>query len=171
MGKSESLDRWVVEETLPPSRQRPRRPSRRMGSGDACHAQTPASKGNQACVPSDGDACHGTVPSTGGVSTRPPKQRGKGVQHLFARARRYRQKLDSGQAKSLRQLGRQEGITGARVCQILNLLDLAPEIVEQVDVPLEQLPSGINVTRLREIAAAPEHAEQLRRFRKSACPD
>lgn len=137
------------------------------GSGDACHAQTPASKGNPPCVPSDGHACHGTVPSTGSSPARSPKQRGKGVQHLFARARRYRQMLDSGQAKSLRDLGRQEGITGARVCQILNLLELAPEIVEQVDVPFERLPPGINVTRLREIAASQDRKEQRRRFRSA----
>ena len=75
--------------------------------------------------------------------------------------------LDSGQVKSLRDLGQQEGISGSRVCQILNVLDLAPEIIEQVDVPVEELPPGINVTRLREIAAAQDHAEQLRRFRKT----
>jgi hypothetical protein len=72
--------------------------------------------------------------------------------------------LDSGQAKSLRDLGRQEGISGARVCQILNVLDLAPEIIEQVDVPYEALPPEINVTRLREIAATQDTAEQIRRF-------
>ena len=116
-------------------------------------------------MPSGDDECHGCVPSANGVRTQPQKPRGKGVQHLFARARRYRQILDSGQAKSLRDLGRQEGISGARVCQILNVLDLAPEIIERVDVPVAQLPPGINVTRLREIAAAQEHAEQIRRFR------
>ena len=75
--------------------------------------------------------------------------------------------LDSGQAKSLRDLGRMDGISGARVCQILNVLDLAPEIVEQVDVPFEVLPPGINVTRLRKIAAVQDHDEQLRRFSKA----
>ena len=90
------------------------------------------------------------VPSAAGSGTRPRKQRGKGVQHLFARARRYRQILDSDQAKSLRDLGRQEGVSSARVSQILNVLNLAPEIIDQVDVPAEQLPPGINVTRLLE---------------------
>ena len=117
-------------------------------------------------MPSSGDACRGCVPSADARRAQLRKQRGKGVQHLFARARRYRQMLDSSQAKSLRDLGRQEGISGARVCQILNVLDLAPEIIDQVDVPAEQLPPGINVTRLREIAASQDHAEQLRRIRK-----
>ena len=99
-------------------------------------------------------------------SARPPMHRGKGVQYLLARARRYRLMLDSGQVRSLRDLGRKEGISGARVCQILNVLDLAPEILEQVDVPSEQLPPGINVSRLREISATPECSEQMRRFRK-----
>ncbi len=104
------------------------------------------------------------MPSDGAAAGRPQKQRGKGVQHLFERARKLRRMLESGQATSLRDLGLQEGITGARVCQILNLLDLAPEIVERVDVPFEELPPGINVTRLREIAAVSEPDEQLRRF-------
>ena len=83
---------------------------------------------------------------------------------MFERARRFRRMLDFGRVKSLRDLGCREGITGARVCQILNLLELSPEIIERVDVPCEELPPGINATRLREIAAARDAPEQLRRF-------
>ena len=46
----------------------------------------------------------------------------------------------------------------------MNVLDLAPEIIERVDVPCEELPPGINATRLREIAAARDAPEQLRRL-------
>ena len=170
VGKNEPVGRWVVDEDLPPSRSRRRERSKGHPRLDACHAETPAATGDSSCVPFGDDACHACVPSAAAGGTRPRKRRGKGVQHLFARARRYRQMLDSGQAKSLRDLGRQEGISGARVCQILNVLELAPEIVEQVDVPFEQLPPGINVTRLREIAASQDRDEQCRRFRRALTP-
>ena len=166
VGKNEPLRRWVVERDLPPSNSRRRQRAKGHPAADACHEESPVVAGDSSCVPSAGDECHGCVPSSITASGRPSRKRGKGVQHLFERARRFRQMLDSGQVKSLRDLGQQEGISGARVCQILNVLDLAPEIIEQVDVPVEMLPPGVDVTRLRKIAAAQDHVEQLQRFRE-----
>lgn len=165
VGKNEPLRQWVVERDLPPSRSRRRQRTTGSPSADACHGESPAVAGDSPCVPSGDDACHGCVPPAVAGSSRTRKRRGKGVQHLFERARRFRRMLDSGQAKSLRDLGQQEGISGARVCQILNVLDLAPEIIKRVDVPAAELPQGIDVTRLRWIATAQDHTEQIRRFR------
>ena len=64
----------------------------------------------------------------------------------------------------MRELGRVEGISGARVCQIVGVFDLPLEILERVDVGVEDIPSGISVTWLREIAACRDRGEQWERF-------
>ncbi len=58
----------------------------------------------------------------------------------------------------MRDLGRQEGITGARVCQLLTLLRLAPEIIERIDAG-EGV--GLSERRLRGVARL-KRKEQVR---------
>ena len=48
------------------------------------------------------------------------------------RARRWRSRIESGQAKSITDLAEQEGVTDAYVCRLLPLTCLAPDIVEAV---------------------------------------
>ena len=161
----EILTTWVVEKRIPTAL-RGRYSGRAKGVAcEQCHAQPLEIQGEFVCVSPKCDACHRTV-SCGRMAKneRLDRQRGERVRELFARARRYRAMLDSGEARSLRELGRAEGISGARVCQILQVIDLAPEIVERVDVGIEDIPSGISVTRLREIVACRDRSEQLRRF-------
>ena len=50
----------------------------------------------------------------------------------------------------------------------MRLLHLAPEILAVVDVPNEQLPTGISEGKLREIARMQDLDEQLWAFRKWA---
>jgi|GEM_PF-3665291 len=90
---------------------------------------------------------------------RPPR---RGLQHLFERARRYHAMLESGEAQSLEGVGRIEGITGRRVTQIVSLLQLAPEIIEVVDVPADQLPVGMSERKLRQVVRWRDHERQLR---------
>ena len=54
----------------------------------------------------------------------------------------------SRSSRSMRDLGRIEGISGARVCQILRVLELAPEILERVDMADEHFWSG---ERIRDL--------------------
>ncbi len=90
--------------------------------------------------------------------------RAERVRKLLDRAKRYRGMLDSGEVKSMRELGRAEGNSGARVCQIVGVLDLPREILVRVDVAVEDIPVGVSVTRLREIAACRERGEQRELF-------
>jgi hypothetical protein len=50
----------------------------------------------------------------------------------LVRAHRWRQRIESGQAKSITDVAEQEGVTDAYVCRLLPLTCLAPDIVEAV---------------------------------------
>jgi hypothetical protein len=50
----------------------------------------------------------------------------------LVRAHGWRRRIDSGQAKSITDLGEQEGVTVAYVCRLLLLTCLAPDIVEAI---------------------------------------
>ena len=89
---------------------------------------------------------------------RPPQ---RGLQHLFERARRYHAMLESGEARSLEAIGRAEGVTGRRIAQIVALLQLAPEIIEAVDVPVEELPAGVTERKLRAVVKLRTREEQV----------
>lgn len=94
------------------------------------------------------------------------RARRQGFQHLFDQARRYQRLLDSGDHLTLESIGRAVGVTGTRVGQVLNLLHLAPEIIEALDVPAEQAPQGITTGAIRALARLREHGEQLARFER-----
>ena len=107
-----------------------------------------------------------------GVPRRPARHgarpegrvRRRGLQHVFAQARRYAAMLESGDAGSYAAIGRQEGISGARVGQIVLLLHLDPDILTQVDVPAEELPAGVSERKLRAVARLEAREEQLEAF-------
>jgi hypothetical protein len=50
----------------------------------------------------------------------------------LVRAHRWRQRIESGQAKSITDLAEQEGVTDAYVCRLLPLTCLASDIVEAI---------------------------------------
>jgi len=68
--------------------------------------------------------------------------------------------------RSLEELALREGVSGSRVAQLLNLLHLAPEIIEVVDVPVERVPPGVSEARLRSLARIQGHDEQVWAFRR-----
>ena len=88
----------------------------------------------------------------GGPSPKPPPPR-RGFQHLFRRARRYHTMLESGEAPSMEAIAQREGISNTRFRQVLMLLQLPPEMVERVDVPAGELPSGHREKELRRLAS------------------
>ncbi len=112
--------------------------------------------------------CTPAAPVSGGVYRKgdgpTPAPRGEGFQHLFARARRYQELLDSGEMESLAEIGRAEGVSGARVSQVLLFLHLAWEIVAALDVPAAEVPAGVGVRAVREIARLRSQDAQRREF-------
>jgi hypothetical protein len=50
----------------------------------------------------------------------------------LVRAHRWRRRIESGRAKSITDLSKQEGVTDAYVCRLLPLTCLAPDIVEAI---------------------------------------
>lgn len=97
-------------------------------------------------------------PETQSRRGRPPQQ---GIQHLLQRARRYHAMMTAGEARSLAEVGRIEGVTGQRIAQLLSLLQLAPEILAEVDRPADELPAGITEKRLRAVAKLRDRQVQL----------
>jgi hypothetical protein len=93
---------------------------------------------------------------------RGPKQRG--FQHQLERARRYQAMLDAGEHETVASIGRAEGLSYQRVGQLLQLLQLAPDLVAALDVPPDRLPGTLSSRAVRELSMLRDHAEQRRRF-------
>jgi len=101
------------------------------------------------------------------------------VVELLRKAIEWRALLESGEAANQAAIARQEGITRARVTQVMGLLRLAPEIQEHV-LTLPDLPAPRSATRqagmvrrpaiseraLRPIAHLPKTADQLHAFQE-----
>ena len=91
-----------------------------------------------------------------------------GFQLDLSRARSLRERWESGDFDSLEALGRDEGITGARVHQLLNLLQLHPAILDVIDVPPAELASGVTKSGVRRIARLRDQSAQLAAFHELA---
>jgi hypothetical protein len=50
----------------------------------------------------------------------------------LVRARRWRRRIESGQARSITDLAEQEGVADAYVCRLLSLTCFAPDMVEAI---------------------------------------
>jgi hypothetical protein len=87
--------------------------------------------------------------------------RGKGFQHLLARARRYQAMLESGEHRSAASIARVEGIDPSRVSQVLDLLTLAPEVLAVIDVPAEEVPAGVRQADLRKLVRLDHEAQRV----------
>ena len=65
-------------------------------------------------------------------------------------------------------MGSHEGVTRARVTQIMGLLRLAPDIQEKILTPLGTLHRRFVTERmLRPIGAIADHPDQIREFQKN----
>jgi hypothetical protein len=113
------------------------------------------------CVPS--------APTSGGPRRQrdappAPTPRYDDFQLHLDRARRYQRWLDEGVHASLASIGRAQGLTGARVGQLLALLHLDPAIVAVLERPRGALPRGLADKALREIARLRGHEAQHAAF-------
>ena len=89
------------------------------------------------------------------------------VVELLRKAIEWKVLLDSGQIVSQADVARKEGITRARVTQVLGLLRLAPEIQQQLlSMPDTTHQPFITERVLRPIQHYPDHGVQLQEFRK-----
>jgi hypothetical protein len=107
----------------------------------------------------------GPVPALPAVPGRVPR-----VARLMALAIRFDQLIRTGQVQSYAELARLGHVTRARVCQIMNLLQLAPDIQEEV-LFLPRTERGrdrIQLWQLQPIAAALDWRKQRALWRRLA---
>ncbi len=93
---------------------------------------------------------------------KPPR-----VVELLRKAIDWRRQLDAGEVRNQAEIARREGITRARVTQVLGLLRLAPEIQKQI-LAMPNVVGHPSVTdrMLRPIETILDHADQLREFHR-----
>ncbi len=100
------------------------------------------------------------------VSQRLPSGRVPRVAKLMALALRFENLLRSGEIASYAELGRLGHVTGARICQIMNLTCLAPDLQEAL-LFLPRTERGrdrIILADLQPIAALLDWRQQRRRW-------
>jgi hypothetical protein len=87
------------------------------------------------------------------------------VIETLRKALEWRRQLDAGEVANQAAIARREGVTRARVTQVLMLVHLAPAIQEYVlNLPKNTSHEGISERRLRPITHAESHHEQISRF-------
>jgi hypothetical protein len=90
------------------------------------------------------------------------------VARVMAMAIRFDRLVREGHVRDYAELARLSGVTRARISQIMTLLDLAPDLQEQI-LHLRRTATGrdpITERVLRDIAAEPEWGRQRQRWRK-----
>ena len=89
------------------------------------------------------------------------------VVELLRMAQEWRRQLDAGAVRTQAEIARREGITRARVTQIMALIRLAPEIQDHVlSLPVMVHRSAITEKALRPIALLENRAAQNDLFRE-----
>jgi hypothetical protein len=116
----------------------------------------------------------GTLEMRGGEKpTPPPAPRGRipKIARLMALAIRFDGLLSRGEVKDYAELARLGHVTRARVTQVMNLLQLAPDIQEQI-LFLREVDGGrdpIKEWQVRPVAATTNWADQRRAWRALSC--
>lgn len=93
------------------------------------------------------------------------------IARLMALALRFQRLIESGEVRDYAELARLGHVTRARMTQIMNLLNLAPDIQEAV-LFLPLVESGrdpIRELHLRPIAATPDWRKQRTMWRELRC--
>jgi hypothetical protein len=102
------------------------------------------------------------------LNRKPPKApRTPRVVELLRKALEWQALLESGEAPNQAAIARREGITRARVTQVMGLLRLAPEIQEHVlSLPDMVRRPAITERALRPIASLANQSDQRHHFQK-----
>jgi hypothetical protein len=89
------------------------------------------------------------------------------VVDLLLKAQQWRRQLDAGEVPSQAKIARREGITRARVTQIMGMLRLAPEIQQHVlSLPDMVHRPAITERALRPISQLENVADQKAKFQE-----
>jgi hypothetical protein len=90
------------------------------------------------------------------------------VVELLRKAIEWQVLLESGEIVNQADIARQEGITRARVTQVMGMLRLAPDIQEKIlTSPHSPHRRPVTERMLRPIGAIADHRDQLREFNKN----
>ena len=116
-------------------------------------------------------ARHGRKQMTVGdapVAAPVPLGRVPRLARLMALAIRFEALLQQGEVRDYADLARLGHVTRARVTQIMNLLNLAPDIQEEIlfRPPTEAGRDHLKEWQVRPIAASPEWSKQRRQWRQ-----
>lgn len=108
------------------------------------------------------------APSLRGNPKPPMEPRTPRVVGFLRKAIEWQKHLESGRIASQAEIARHEGITRARVTQVMGMLRLAPQIREQIlSMPDGVHHSPVTERMLRPITAITTYHEQIREFRRS----
>jgi hypothetical protein len=107
------------------------------------------------------------LPEPRGKPKPPKKPKTPRVVELLQMALEWQRQLDAGEVETQAAIARREGITRARVTQIMALLRLAPEIQEQIlAIPETVARPNVSERALQPIAALENPAAQKAGFQE-----
>ena len=126
----------------------------------AGHAEPRANPEERCCVPSPevaGQAC--------GPRARAARHTSPRIIDALNLAREWRRMIDAGEVKNAAQIARERDVTRARVCQVMTLLRLSPEVMEYID-DLDGTEGCLHLTerRVRAVALLEDHDDQRAAF-------
>lgn len=107
------------------------------------------------------------VPLTQGDFKPPPKPKTPRIAELLRKAMEWRRQVDAGEVRNQAEIACREGITRARVTQVMGMLRLSPEIKEHIlSLPEMARRPSITERMLRPVGAIADQRDQVRKFRK-----
>ncbi|MCL5884366.1 MAG: hypothetical protein M1377_03300 [Deltaproteobacteria bacterium] len=115
----------------------------------------------------EADQVVSVVPLTRGNLDQPTGPKTPRVTELLRKAIEWRRQLDAGEVRNQAEIARREGITRARVTQIMGMLRLAPEIREYIlslPAPIHRPP--VTERWIRPIESITDRNDQVREFHK-----
>ena len=83
---------------------------------------------------------------------------------MLPKAVEWRRQLDGGEVESQAAIAGREGITRARVCQVMSLLRLAPTLQRRILAPSTDSRENAAEHTVRHIARIGDRARQLKAF-------
>lgn len=113
------------------------------------------------------DRVMSVVPPGRGHPKPPRESKTPRVVELFRKAIEWQALLESGKIAIQADIARREGVTRARVTQVMGMLRLAPEIQEKILTSPSTLYRGpVTERRLRTIGTITEQRDQVREFHR-----
>jgi hypothetical protein len=100
-----------------------------------------------------------------GPRARAARRTRPGIIDVLNRAREWQRMIDAGEVKNAAQIARDHDVTRARVCQVMTLLRLAPEVMQYID-DLDGTEGCQHLTerKVRAVALLENHDQQRTRF-------